>query len=166
MESPKCRLESLREEDLPHLVRLYTDPVVRAFLGGPDDPLVAREKAEALFRKVERSSVWSVRRISDDEFLGSVYLAPHHHGDDMEVSYTFLPEHQGNGHAAWAVTAVLKHAFQTLKLTKVVAETQALNEKSIRLLARVGMLLEQSLVRFGADQVIYSIDCERFGYRL
>ena len=159
-------LQSLREDDLPHLVRLYTDPAVLAFLGGPEDPLVANEIAEALFRREERSSVWSVRRTGDDEFLGAVYLAPHHRGEAMEVSYTFLPEHQGFGHATRAVAAVLRHAFQTLKLTRVVAETQALNEKSIRLLVRVGMLPERTLIRFGVDQVVYAIDDESFSRQL
>lgn len=155
-------LHGLREEDLPHLIRLYTDPMVRAYLGGPDDPQVATEKAKALFRKGERSSVWAVRRRGDDMFLGAVYLAPHHHGEDVEVSYTFLPEHQGVGHATRAVVEVLKHAFQILGLTRVVAETQMLNEKSIRLLGRVGMVPERFFVRFGADQILYVIDAKRF----
>jgi ribosomal-protein-alanine N-acetyltransferase len=159
-------LQNLREDDLSHLVRLYTDATVRAFLGGPDDLLVARQKAEALFQEEEGASVWSVRRTGDDAFLGAVYLAPHHHGKDLEVSCTFLPEYQGCGYATSAVEAVLVHAFQTRKLTRVVAETQALNEKSIRLLERVGMLPERTLIRFGADQVIYAIDAECFSRRV
>lgn len=159
---PNCRLETLREEDLPQLITLYTDPAVRAFLGGPVDLPTARKKASALFQVPAGSWVWAVRRSSDDVFLGTVYLDPHHDGADMEVSYTFLTEHQGFGHAAEAVRAVLRHAFQTLKLPKVVAETQAKNERSVRLLERTGMSPERRVVRFGEDQIIYFIDSECF----
>jgi ribosomal-protein-alanine N-acetyltransferase len=160
---PKCRLETLKEHDLPQLIALYTDPSVRAFLGGPVDLRTAKKKAAALFRVPTGSWVWAVRRSADDAFLGAVYLDPHHDGLDMEVSYTFLPEHQGFGYATEAVRAVLRHAFRVLKLPRVVAETQAKNERSIRLLERTGMSPERKIVRFGEDQIIYAIDAESFG---
>ena len=159
---PKCRLETLSEEDLPQLITLYTDPSVRTFLGGSVDLVTARKKAETLFHVPDGSWVWAVRRSADDVFLGTVYLDPHHDGQDMEVSYTFLPEHQGFGYATEAVRAVLRHAFRTLKLPRVVAETQVKNERSVRLLERTGMSPERKIVRFGEDQIIYAIDAESF----
>ena len=56
-----------------------------------------------------------------------------------------------------ALTAVLDYAFDTLRLNKVVAETQRLNAQSVRLLERIGMALEKSTFRFGAAQSIYAI---------
>ncbi len=71
------------------------------------------------------------------------------------MSYELLPEYWGKGYATEAVEAALGYAFVDLGLERVVAETQAANERSCRLLERLGMKAERKLERFGAKQVIY-----------
>ena len=87
--------------------------------------------------------------------LGVVLLDRHHDLEDIEVSYLFLPEHWGRGYASAAVRQVLAHAFGTIGLCRVVAETQSANAASVRLLERLGFRLLRKVVRFGAEQSIY-----------
>lgn len=47
--------------------------------------------------------------------------------------------------------------LKKLGLTKIVAETQSANKASCRLLKRIGMDLEETVERFGAEQSIFSI---------
>jgi ribosomal-protein-alanine N-acetyltransferase len=77
----------------------------------------------------------------------------------MEVSYQLLPQWWRQGYATEVVQKIIQHAFADLALTKVVAETQTANIASCRLLEKVGMLREETLERFGAEQGIFSISC-------
>ena len=154
-----CCLASLTRTDESGLLRLYTDSRVRTFLGGPVPLAEARRRVQALFDQREPSCpAWAVRPAPGDSgvFLGIVTLDLHPDGHDVQISYLLLPEHQGCGHATQAVAAALQHASAVLGLTRVVAETQSGNARSIRLLERVGMRFERKVIRFGAEQCIYA----------
>ncbi len=78
----------------------------------------------------------------------------HHDKTDPELSYLLLPEWWGQGLATESVRAVLDHAHGC-GAERIVAETQVANAASIRLLTRLGMRFERSVVRFGEAQAIY-----------
>ncbi|MCB2409642.1 GNAT family N-acetyltransferase [Hymenobacter lucidus] len=59
-----------------------------------------------------------------------------------EIGITLAPQHQGQGYAAEALRGLLGYCFETLKLHRVVAVTDCLNEGSVRLLSGVGMRRE------------------------
>lgn len=65
----------------------------------------------------------------------------------VEIGFTVAVEHQGNGYASEAVRALLNYVFKTLGKHKVIAFTDVRNEKSIRLLERVGMRREGHLLQ-------------------
>ena len=149
-----CCLESLEVNDLPLVERLFSESKVRAFLGGSIAPSLARQRALEFVLQSERA--WAVRSASGNSgLLGVVLLDRHHDLEDIEVSYLFLPEHWGRGYASAAVRQVLAHAFGTIGLCRVVAETQSANAASVRLLERLGFRLLRKVVRFGAEQSIY-----------
>lgn len=155
IKASKCQLTELTVEDYDLFHKLYVNPDVRKFLGG----LIAPEDIEDKFRKTlladAESLFWVVSTI-DQIQIGLVSLTAHHDAIDREVSYQFLPEYWGKGYAFDAVAAVLSYAKHTLKLDRVVAETQAANLASRNLLERLGMHHQQTLLRFGAEQVIYT----------
>lgn len=160
--SAKCYLEELRRADLGVVTEFYTNPVLREFLGGPVEISIARERAELLLQGDEPHLTWAIRRVVDGEFLGIISLHPHHNGAETEVSYAVLPEYQGFGHATEALVGLLRYAFGTLDLKRILAETQIRNEPSIRLLERAGMKLKQQVERFGEQQGIFGIDAGDF----
>ncbi|RNB78546.1 N-acetyltransferase [Brevibacillus fluminis] len=65
----------------------------------------------------------------------------------VEIGFTLAPEHQGKGYANEAVTALLHYIFQTLQKHKVIAFADVRNEKSIRVLERLGMRREGHLLQ-------------------
>jgi ribosomal-protein-alanine N-acetyltransferase len=154
MVSSRCFLESTQTSDLPLVARLFSEPKVRSFLGGPMSAEMAQQRAAELAHGSEQA--WAVRPASDlSSLLGVVTLDRHHDLEDIEVSYLFLPEHWGHGYATDGVRQALAYAFGTMGLHRVVAETQAANAASIRLLGRLGFRLLRQVVRFGAEQSIY-----------
>ncbi len=60
----------------------------------------------------------------------------------FEVGYTFLPEHCGRGYATEAVRALINYAFVSIGAHRVGGRLDARNERSGRLLERVGMRRE------------------------
>ncbi|PFO09377.1 ribosomal-protein-serine acetyltransferase [Bacillus sp. AFS076308] len=64
----------------------------------------------------------------------------------VEIGFTLAEEHQGKSYASEAVRALLSYAFNDLGKHKVIAFTDVRNEKSIRLLERVGMRREGHLL--------------------
>lgn len=133
---------------------LLCDPKVRRYLGGPvpDDRIDAA--VDAYYSMGEDERVWTVQ-VAGSTVIGLVSLTPHKDGQDMEISYQFLPDFWRMGYASEAILRVLYHAETDLNLDRVIAETQTANFASRRLLEKVGMQSERLLIRFGAEQIIY-----------
>jgi [ribosomal protein S5]-alanine N-acetyltransferase len=137
--------------------KLYENQEVRKFLGGirQEDSIV--EILDEMLISSDNSFYWVVREKNTGDFIGLVSLDPHHDGFFLEISYQLLPNWWGEGYATEVVQMIINFAFNKLNLPKVVAETQTANTTSCRLLERLGMKLENTIIRFGAEQAIYSI---------
>lgn len=129
---------------------LYKNASVRKFLGGPI-------KIEDISLKAQ-STFWIIRNREDDAFIGTISLSPHHDGIDTEVSYQLHPNFWKKGIATEVLKEVIEYAFSSLKLNRLVAETQVANVASIRLLERVGMKKERNIERFGEVQSLYVVE--------
>ena len=70
--------------------------------------------------------------------------------DHPDLGFAFLPEAWGNGYAFEAASAVLEHARDDLKLSRVLAITNPDNDASIKLLGRLGFQFE-CLKRLSTD---------------
>ncbi|MCF5707343.1 GNAT family N-acetyltransferase [Pseudomonas syringae] len=57
---------------------------------------------------------------------------------EVEIGYRLAPSFWGRGLASEAARATLKHAFETLRLTSVIAIVQPENVASVRVLQKIG----------------------------
>lgn len=78
----------------------------------------------------------------------------------IEVGYSVLPQYQGHGYATEAASGLLSWAFSHAEVSHVIAETLLDNERSIRLLEKLGFLRtgqgsEPGLVRFELPRASY-----------
>ena len=89
-----------------------------------------------------------------------IFLGRHHDGEDVEVSYQFLPKSWGKGLASETVGAIVDFGRDSLHLPAIIAETQVANVRSKALLERLGMRPVRLLKRFGEEQVIYERQIE------
>jgi RimJ/RimL family protein N-acetyltransferase len=62
-----------------------------------------------------------------------------------DLGFAFLPEFEGRGYAAEAVTVILAYAERDLSLKNVVAFTEINNARSIRLLERSGFQFKEMI---------------------
>ncbi len=74
--------------------------------------------------------------------------------DDPDVGFAFLPAFRGHGYAYEAVAATLAYGRETLGLDRIVAITSPENERSARLLGKVGFKFDRMMrLTPDADQI-------------
>ncbi|MBM7837054.1 ribosomal-protein-alanine N-acetyltransferase [Alkalihalobacillus xiaoxiensis] len=156
-ETDRCLLTSFQKSDVIDVRQLYVNQEVREFLGGiRNDDSIEASVVGMLHPKAD-CYYWVVREKQTDSFIGLVSLDPHHEGVELELSYQFLPEWWGKGYAKEVLREIIAYALTDLHVAKVIAETQTANKSSCKLLEKLGMKEERTLVRFGKEQVIYLI---------
>lgn len=156
-ETNRCKLLKIQETDYEEVKKLYTDERVRQFLGGTVREQIYRAKFIDMCDVNNEGLYWVIRQKNNDQFIGLVSLSLHHDGISTEISYQLLPGWWGCGYGTEVVREVINYAFKELGLTRVVAETQTANKASCEMLKRVGMSIEKTVERFGAEQLIFSI---------
>ena len=87
--------------------------------------------------------LFAVETKQDGRFIGFVGLAvPRFEADFqpcVEIGWRLAMDAWGHGYATEAGEAVLRHAFETLRLSEVVSFTATLNEPSQAVMRRLGM---------------------------
>jgi RimJ/RimL family protein N-acetyltransferase len=113
------------------------------------------EVREALARKIAATSIHAegdflavaAELAATGEMVGDVVLGliseEHRTG---EIGFIVHPDHQGHGYATEASRAVLRVAFEDLRLHRVIARAEARNVASARALEKLGMRREAHLV--------------------
>ncbi|WP_285853671.1 GNAT family N-acetyltransferase [Oceanobacillus luteolus] len=154
----RCYLRTFNHADITDVKNLFVNPDVRKYLGGIRDEASIGEVMQSMLAPSDTDFYWAVRERHTDSFIGLISLNPHHDGLFLEVSYQLHPTWWGKCYGTEVVQPIIGYAFNELNQEKLIAETQTANKASRRLLEKVGMQLESKVIRFGAEQAIYSME--------
>ena len=155
MSSSPIRTErlSLRapdDTDIEFLIELLNEPAFIRFIA--DRGVRTREQASAYLHghllphfHAHGFGAYVAVRSSDGERLGLCTLIRRDSLPDADIGFAFLSRATGQGYAFEGTRALLDHARRALGITRVVAIANQDNERSIRLLAQLG-LTDQGLV--------------------
>ncbi len=138
------------DADRTDLIRLFTDPVTREYIGGA----VEHVSVQAL----ELSPLgltwgrWVIADLEDDSLIGSITLD--HDRGELAVTYALLPERTGQGYAAESCVALLAWARENLGDATVIAVTPTRNKRSVDLLRKLGFTVRRGLEEFGGQQLL------------
>ncbi len=152
LHTDRLTLRPLAEADLPDLVALNGDPQVMAYIGpplGPDE--VAAELPEWVAGHSD-FGLWT--GLADGRFSGVWFLSTD--PDDVragEIGWRLPRAAWGHGYAVEGALALLRHGFWTLDLERVWAETMAVNDRSRRVMERLGMHHVRTEVRDWEDPI-------------
>lgn len=143
--TPRLLLRRWREQDLPPLAAMHSDPEVMRHLPGPLDA----EASAALACGCQRFllehgwGTWAVESRADGAFVGLVGLAPIQPGfapaDGVEMRWRLARRNWGQGLATEAARAALRVAFDRLALHAVQAFTATCNLRSQAVMLRLRM---------------------------
>lgn len=145
--SARVRLRALRDGDVDALFGLFGDPEVMRYWSSP--AFRERPEAEELLAQVRQGFAarteirWGIARRGDDVVVGTCSLfrlEPQHRR--AEIGFAICRGEWGRGLAAEAVATALEFAFGPLDLIRVEADVDPRNERSTRLLERLGFQRE------------------------
>lgn len=145
LETERLRLRDWREEDAGDFHRLHCDPEVMATLGSVRDYQYTVDLIADLKNRARRNggyTFWALERRSDRRVIGFCGLDRGHEGTivgELEIGWRLARECWGKGYAREAALACLEWAEQNLSDGRVVAVTSRMNERSRRLMERIGM---------------------------
>lgn len=148
LHSRRITLVPLSDEHLDHEVELDSDPDVMRYLGNGKPRIRAEiehdhQRRIAAAARVSGQGFWS--GFVEGRFVGWWVLEPPGRPDQgpvegqAELGYRLLPRYWRNGLASEGARALVRHAFEVLALTRIFAETMAVNVASRATMASVGM---------------------------
>jgi RimJ/RimL family protein N-acetyltransferase len=147
LKTDRLRLVPLSDEHLEYEVELDADPEVMRYLDGR-----ARTRKEveiqhrlrlAAAERAPGMGFWV--GLVDSEFVGWWILKPPKRPDQgpvegqAELGYRLLRRHWRKGLASEGARELIRHGFEDLGLTRIFAETMAVNVASRATMAAVGM---------------------------
>lgn len=142
-QTERLTLRPLRHEDVDVILAYRNDAEVAKYQDW--DLPVTRERVE---RNVADNTEWSdvlpgqPRQIGidlDGELIGDLYVRLDEHGGVAEIGFTLRSEHQGNGYAFEAASAVVQDLIDRLGCHRIFGQLSPENERSARLLEKLGM---------------------------
>ena len=148
-------LREFAADDAPFILELLNDPSWLRFIGDRgvrtlDDARAYLANGPQKMYREHGFGLWRVERKADSTVIGMCGLLQRPNLADVDLGFAFLPRHWGRGFAREAAAATLAHAERVGGLKRVVALTALDNERSIRLLEKLGFTFER-IVRLAAD---------------
>ena len=157
LRTSRLLLRRFEPSDVDNLLSLYGDPDVMRYL---DNQTWTRERIEvelvpAFLSEYERYTRYGyfAAEIPDGSFVGRIALhpaimdtapnglwwhAPSDEADAVSIGYRLVRRHWGCGYATEAAAAVVDLAFDRYGIGRAVATTMAVNQRSRRVLERIG----------------------------
>lgn len=144
-ETERLRLRQWRKSDFEPFAAINSDPHVMEFLREPLRRQESDEMAEKIRSLIEQRGwgFWAVEVKRGEPFIGfaglHVPVAALPFSPCIEIGWRLSAAHWGQGYASEAAHGALRVAFEQLKLSEVVAFTAVGNQRSRRVMERIGM---------------------------
>ena len=143
-------LRAWRDSDLAPFARLNDDPVVMEFMSRR----LTRDESDAFAARIRADmdargwGLWAVEIKDGAPFAGYVGLSvpgfDAHFTPCVEVGWRLARAHWGQGYAGEAAAACLRFGFETLILQQIVSFTASVNQRSIRVMEKIGMTRDRA----------------------
>jgi RimJ/RimL family protein N-acetyltransferase len=150
IETERLILREWQRGDLEVFAEINKDPKVLEFMPAP---LNFQETAEWIERisqhfKLHGFGLWAVTLKKSGEMIGytglNVPTFEAHFTPCVEISWRIASAYWGKGYATEAAKAVLAIAFKEYKLKEIVSLTVPANQRSIRVMEKIGMQRDMS----------------------
>ena len=137
------------DADLEPFAALNADPAVMEFLPMP----LSRAQSDAFVERIESTfaregyGLWAARVADSDRFIGYVGLSPATFEAPftpaVEVGWRLARSSWGHGYAPEAAQAAVADGFERLGLPEIVSFTAVANERSWRVMEKIGMVRDE-----------------------
>jgi len=148
IQTSRLILRQWSNADLEPFAKLNADPKVMEYFPS----ILTREESDQMAKKMKTKIAergwgwWAVSAPGIAEFIGFIGLNnvdkstfPAHFTPAVEIGWRFAFDYWGKGYAVEGAMACLKYGFEILNLNEIVSFTAVQNERSIRVMERLGM---------------------------
>lgn len=127
------------EGDSADFAAMNSDPVVMATIG----PVMTRVESDQMLQRIDAHldrwgfGLWCLEL--DEVAIGFCGLMVPWFMDGVEIGWRLRSEFWGHGYATEAAMSVLRFGFDSVGLDEVISFTAATNERSRRVMGRIGL---------------------------
>jgi RimJ/RimL family protein N-acetyltransferase len=170
LESERLLFRDHEPSDQDAYCAMEVDPEVRRYAGGAPRP---REEAERRFRKGlnrpedRRLWMWATAYKPEGRYIGRCGVYPHFGpsggaiAGEGSLAFYLAREYWGRGLATEAGRAFVDFGFHKLGLSRIVTAVQVGNDRSVRVLEKLGFRLART--EQGEFRSFYHFELERLG---
>lgn len=158
LETERLSLIRTRTSDITDLIRLWTDPVITEFLGGPRNPETIRPLFEESVGDKQDFDLWPVIEKESGDFAGHCGLLEKviEGVSEVEVIYIIARDKQGRGYATEAGRSLIDFGFSRFGLGRIVALIEPENVLSEVVARRMGLRFEKCIIRQSGERKLFS----------
>ena len=161
LETERLRLREFTTHDAGFIVQLFNTPGWLQFIG--DRNVRDQEQAVAYLQHGPIKSyaqngygLYLVETKDAKKKIGMCGILQRPTLETPDIGFAFLPDHSGFGYATEIATATLRYTSNVLKIPHISAITKVDNNRSIRLLEKLGMTLKRTITVDGEELLLYS----------
>jgi RimJ/RimL family protein N-acetyltransferase len=165
LRTERLLLRPFSEGDVDDVYAFANDPEWSRYLMNVPEEYTRSHAQELIDRNLSRE--WDTNPnlaiVLDRRVVGTTGLVVNTEHHRAEIGYSLARAHWGKGFASEAVRALIDWAFPTYGLAKVFARADARNERSWRLMEKLGMKREgilrhhRAIPGGRADEVVYGL---------
>ncbi|MGA2971254.1 MAG: GNAT family N-acetyltransferase [Candidatus Bathyarchaeia archaeon] len=161
LETERLWIQLFRLEDAERLHIVFSDPEVMARIrAGPSPSIeVTRQRLARIMEHQDKNgfSMWALIEKGSGVLIGDCGLIlVEWRGPEVELAYEIGRAFWGKGYATEAARACLRFGFENLKLSRIIALTDADHLASRRVIEKIGMKNDGIVHYYGRSLVQYS----------
>ena len=159
LRTSRLELRPLAPVDTEPLHALWTAPGVRHYLW--DDEVIPLEQTSAVVAESMRLfetagyGLWGARLHSTADLVGFGGYWFFHEPPRLELLFGLAESQWGKGLANELASSLIAFGLTRCSFREILASTDALNDRSVRLLARLGFQLERRATSKGLDTLFF-----------
>ena len=145
LETERLILRTWKDSDIDPMTAIDQDPNVCEYLPTIGDRATTTARMHRIIKQQHEHgfSLYAIELKSTHEFIGFVGLDipsfEAHFTPAIEIAWRLASQHWNKGYATEAASAVLHHAFTTLKIEEIVSFTVVNNQASRRVMEKIGL---------------------------
>ena len=139
-------LNNLSEDDYEFICSLVNSKGWLEFIGNRN--VHSKQDAIEYIRRLRNTPnlyYWVVTLKNSTTAIGIISFLKRSYLEHFDIGFAFLPQYNGHGYAYEAAEKVLSIASNKTEYATILATTVPQNEKSIRLLTKLGMHFEKEI---------------------
>jgi ribosomal-protein-alanine N-acetyltransferase len=161
LETEHLQFRPLTLSDLDAMAKLYADPEVMRFLGGPRDRQEVQRVLQGYIREYQTygHSFFATIQKSDQQFIGHCGLLHQEveGNTEIELAYVLAPPYWQQGLALEGTMALKDYGLQQLGFSCLISLIPPENRTSLHIAQKIGMQYERDVVQWGQHFHLYAV---------